>query len=223
MSVDPARGAAVVPPVRQAGLLRRRTNRRESLCNSLVALNAATGKVVWHQQLVHHDLWDYDVASQPVLAELVRDGKNLARWCRPRKWVFCSFSIGKPARRCSTSASDRCPAPTFRVSSRGPTSPSRAAAATRVASRVRPEDAWGSPSGTAAVVAIGSPQTGARRHLHAPSLEGTILYQATRAAATGAVLHSDSERSGPSCRSTTLPMVVELSSRPMKCELRRLG
>jgi len=35
--------------------------------NSVVALRASTGKLVWHFQVVHHDLWDYDVASQPTL------------------------------------------------------------------------------------------------------------------------------------------------------------
>ena len=35
--------------------------------NSIVALNAATGEVAWHFQTVHHDLWDYDVASPPLL------------------------------------------------------------------------------------------------------------------------------------------------------------
>ena len=35
--------------------------------NSVVALRASTGKVVWGFQVVHHDLWDYDVASQPTL------------------------------------------------------------------------------------------------------------------------------------------------------------
>lgn len=36
--------------------------------NSVVALNASDGRLVWGQQLVHHDLWDYDTASQPVAA-----------------------------------------------------------------------------------------------------------------------------------------------------------
>ena len=36
--------------------------------NSIVALRASTGKVVWHFQTVHHDLWDYDNASPPLLA-----------------------------------------------------------------------------------------------------------------------------------------------------------
>src|SRR6185369_3457030 len=35
--------------------------------NSVVALRASTGKFVWGFQVVHHDLWDYDVASQPLL------------------------------------------------------------------------------------------------------------------------------------------------------------
>ena len=35
--------------------------------NSVVALQASTGKFVWGFQVVHHDLWDYDVASQPLL------------------------------------------------------------------------------------------------------------------------------------------------------------
>jgi len=43
--------------------------------NSIVALDAASGSVVWHQQLVHHDVWDYDVPSQPTLTTLQVDGK----------------------------------------------------------------------------------------------------------------------------------------------------
>ena len=45
--------------------------------NSVVALRASTGKVVWHFQVVHHDLWDYDVASPPLLATIVRDGRKV--------------------------------------------------------------------------------------------------------------------------------------------------
>ena len=41
---------------------------RNDYANSIVALRAATGRVVWHFQVVHHDLWDYDVASPPLLA-----------------------------------------------------------------------------------------------------------------------------------------------------------
>jgi quinoprotein glucose dehydrogenase len=42
-------------------------NGRDHYSSSVVALEAATGRVVWHFQTVHHDIWDYDVPSQPVL------------------------------------------------------------------------------------------------------------------------------------------------------------
>lgn len=45
--------------------------------NSVVAIKASTGKVVWHFQVVHHDLWDYDVASQPMLININRQGKDI--------------------------------------------------------------------------------------------------------------------------------------------------
>src|SRR6185503_853933 len=41
---------------------------RNDYANSIVALRASTGRVVWHFQTVHHDLWDYDNASPPLLA-----------------------------------------------------------------------------------------------------------------------------------------------------------
>jgi quinoprotein glucose dehydrogenase len=46
--------------------------------NSVVALRADTGKRVWHFQTVHHDLWDYDVASPPILFDWNRDGRTIA-------------------------------------------------------------------------------------------------------------------------------------------------
>src|SRR5207247_1812068 len=45
--------------------------------NSVVALRATTGDVVWHFQVVHHDLWDYDVPAQPVLVNVTREGKPI--------------------------------------------------------------------------------------------------------------------------------------------------
>ena len=43
--------------------------------NSVVALDAESGEVVWHFQTVHHDVWDYDVPSQPGLYQVWRDGQ----------------------------------------------------------------------------------------------------------------------------------------------------
>ena len=45
--------------------------------NSIVALRAATGKVIWSFQTVHHDLWDYDNAAPPLLATVRRGGRDV--------------------------------------------------------------------------------------------------------------------------------------------------
>jgi quinoprotein glucose dehydrogenase len=45
--------------------------------DSLVAVEAATGKYLWHFQAVHHDIWDYDLDTPPVLLEVNKDGKHI--------------------------------------------------------------------------------------------------------------------------------------------------
>jgi len=45
--------------------------------NSLVALDAMTGRLKWHQQLVHHDLWDYDLPAAPTLVDIKRNGRTI--------------------------------------------------------------------------------------------------------------------------------------------------
>ncbi|MFV2089801.1 MAG: pyrroloquinoline quinone-dependent dehydrogenase, partial [Pseudomonadales bacterium] len=71
LSVDEARGLVYVstssPSPDFYGGKRLGDNR---YANSLVALRGSTGEVVWHQQLVHHDVWDYDIPSQPTLTTM---------------------------------------------------------------------------------------------------------------------------------------------------------
>lgn len=45
--------------------------------NSIVALHAASGEIAWYRQLIHHDVWDYDLASQPTLVDLQHDGRTI--------------------------------------------------------------------------------------------------------------------------------------------------
>ncbi|WP_221391377.1 PQQ-binding-like beta-propeller repeat protein [Dyadobacter sp. NIV53] len=44
--------------------------------NSILALDAATGKLKWHYQTVHHDLWDYDHAAHPILVTVKKDNPD---------------------------------------------------------------------------------------------------------------------------------------------------
>src|SRR5690606_31049975 len=45
--------------------------------NSLLALDAATGKRIWHYQIVHHDVWDRDIPSTPNLVTIQKNGKKI--------------------------------------------------------------------------------------------------------------------------------------------------
>jgi quinoprotein glucose dehydrogenase len=45
--------------------------------NSIVALDVRTGALKWHQQLVHHDLWDFDLPAAPTLVDIKRDGRTI--------------------------------------------------------------------------------------------------------------------------------------------------
>ena len=78
LSVDAGRGLVFIPTGSASpdffGGERTGDNRH---ANSIVALSAATGEVVWARQLVHHDVWDYDMPAQPVLIDLKRAGETI--------------------------------------------------------------------------------------------------------------------------------------------------
>ena len=78
MAVDPERHLVFVPTGNASpdyyGGLRPGDNK---WANSIVALRAQTGELAWGFQLVHHDLWDYDSASPPLLATIVHDGRSI--------------------------------------------------------------------------------------------------------------------------------------------------
>ena len=50
---------------------------RNLYANCIVALHAATGKMAWIFQVVHHDLWDSDIAAQPMLIEVTKEGRKV--------------------------------------------------------------------------------------------------------------------------------------------------
>jgi quinoprotein glucose dehydrogenase len=56
--------------------------------NALVALDVKTGKRVWHFQMVHHDLWEYDTVGPPTLGEITVDGKRIKAVMQPSKTGF---------------------------------------------------------------------------------------------------------------------------------------
>lgn len=56
--------------------------------NSLVCLDAGTGKLVWHYQTIHHDLWDYDLPAAPTLIDITVAGKKIRAVAQVSKQGF---------------------------------------------------------------------------------------------------------------------------------------
>lgn len=80
ISVDEQRNLVIVPtgntsPDYFGG---QRDANQDYYSSSVVALNGDTGEVVWHFQTVHHDIWDFDVPSQPTLLDITIDGETHA-------------------------------------------------------------------------------------------------------------------------------------------------
>ncbi|MCU1260780.1 MAG: quinoprotein glucose dehydrogenase, partial [Bryobacterales bacterium] len=67
--------------------------------DSLVAVDALTGKRLWHFQTVHHNLWDYDIPAQPTLVTVLHDGKPVDAVAQVTKTGFTFLferTTGKP-------------------------------------------------------------------------------------------------------------------------------
>src|SRR5262249_46205013 len=78
IAVDPARNLVFVPTGSASPDYYGGERLGDDLyANSVVALRADTGAPVWHFQTVHHDLWDYDVATSPVLFDIRHNGAKV--------------------------------------------------------------------------------------------------------------------------------------------------
>jgi quinoprotein glucose dehydrogenase len=67
--------------------------------NSTLALDAATGKYIWHFQNIHHDVWDRDIPTPPALVTVTHDGKKIDAVAQPTKTGFIFLldrETGKP-------------------------------------------------------------------------------------------------------------------------------
>jgi len=77
-TVDVERGLLFVPVEKVGNDYWGGSNHGTNLySDSLLAVDAQTGKIKWYQQLVHHDIWDYDIAAAPALVDVKRNGQTI--------------------------------------------------------------------------------------------------------------------------------------------------
>jgi quinoprotein glucose dehydrogenase len=139
LSADPERDLVFIPTGSASpdyfGGLRRGDNK---WANSVVALHASTGEFVWGFQVVHHDLWDYDVASQPTLF-FWRDGTPAVAVTTKMGRVFVLNRLtGAPL----LPVEER-PAPKSDIPGEDASPTQPASTISMVPEKLNPEDAWG--------------------------------------------------------------------------------
>ncbi len=144
LSGDPERGLVFVPmgnasPDYFSG------NRRglDHYSSSTVALDAETGEAVWRFQTVHHDIWDYDVAPQPTLADVPVDGRRVPAVVQATKMGFVFVLDRETGEPLFPVEEKPVPARTVPGETVTPTQPFPTHIRPLHPLELRPEDAWG--------------------------------------------------------------------------------
>ena len=89
MSVDTERGIVVVPLTSAATDFYGGDRQGQNLfADCILALDAASGRRLWHFQTIHHDLWDWDLPAQPNLVTVRRNGRNVPAVAQVTKTGF---------------------------------------------------------------------------------------------------------------------------------------
>jgi quinoprotein glucose dehydrogenase len=111
--------------------------------SSIVALNASTGKVAWHFQHVHHDIWDYDTPSPPMLIDIEHGGKQIPAVVQNTKQGF-SFVLHRETGEPVFGVEER-PVPQSGLAGEwlSPTQPFPVSPPPLLPLELTPEDAWG--------------------------------------------------------------------------------
>lgn len=177
ISVDVERNLVFVPTGSASpdyfGGLRKGDNRH---ANSVVALRGDTGAVVWSFQTVHHDLWDYDVASQPLLYTMIRGGTRvpaIAVGSKTGNLFLLNRETGQPL----FGVEER-PVPRSHVPGEepAPTQPFPVKPAPLVPQTLTVQDAWGATEESRKWCADKVASSHSEGIFTPPSLEGTIVF-----------------------------------------------
>jgi quinoprotein glucose dehydrogenase len=222
LSVDAGRGLVFVPTGSASpdyfGGERTGDN---NYANSLVALHADTGEVAWHRQLVHHDVWDYDVPAQPMLIDIDRDNKSIPAVVQATKTGML-FVFDRETGESVFEVVER-PVPQSDVQGEAtaPTQPFPATPPLVSHAAVTPHDAWGLTFYDRGKCRDLISQYRSEGIFTPPSLQGTIESPGYAGGVNWGSTAFDSERQLVIAAVNHIPMVVTLVPRDKFDEARR--
>jgi len=189
--------------------------------DSVVAMRASTGKVVWSFQAVHHNLWDYDLPSGPSLIEVERNGRRIPVLAQPSKMGYL-FILDRDSGQPVLPVEER-PVPQGGVPGEwlSPTQPVPVATPRLVPDRLGPEDAWGLTPwdrGKCRETIAGLRREGI---FTPPSLQGSLQYPGNIGGTNWGGLSFDRSRGLIVLNQTNIPFIVQLIPRDEAQHLNR--
>ena len=211
MSVDAERGLVFVPTSSPSpdffGGLRPGDNRH---ANSVVALNVEDGAVHWAYQIVHHDVWDYDLPAQPGLYTVWRDGKAhdvVAQVTKTGHVFVLDRDTGKPFLPV-----EEMPMPASDIEGEfvSPTQPIPTSTPALVPDRIDPDDAFGVTWFDKRACAKAFTELRAEGLFTPPSRQGTLFHPFTGGGANWGGAAYDPKRNLLIINMTSLVHVVAL-------------
>lgn len=214
ISVDPELGLVYVPTSSPSpdfyGGERKGDNR---YANSVVALRGATGKVVWHFQVVHHDLWDYDVAAQPMLINLARNKRTVPAVAIGTKMGML-FVLDRRTGEPIFPVEER-PVPQTDVPGEqtSPTQPFPQLPPPLVPQQLKPEDAWGMSEKERAYCRDKIASLRAEGIYTPPSLQGSLAIPGNAGGMNWSGMAFDPVRQLLFVNTNNLPFMVKLIAR----------
>lgn len=183
--------------------------------NSVVGLRASTGEFVWGFQVVHHDIWDYDVASQPTLFTWKDGTPAIAITTKMGRVFVLNRLTGAPL----LPVEER-PVPKSDIAGEEswPTQP--ASTISLVPEKLSPEDAWGKDAQEKQWCAdkIKAARTG--EIFTPPSLQGTLVYPSNVGGVNWGSAAYDPQRHLLLVNTNRLPIFVKLIPRDELAEAR---
>jgi quinoprotein glucose dehydrogenase len=175
--------------------------------NSVVALKASTGEFVWGFQVVHHDLWDYDVASQPTLFLWKDETPALAITTKMGRVFVLNRLNGKPFLPVEERTVPKSDIPGEEA---WPTQPS---GISTVPEGLKPSDAWGTSEEERKWCADRIAASRSEGIFTPPSLQGTIVFPGNAGGVNWSSSAFDSQRHLLITNTNHLAMWVKLIER----------
>lgn len=214
LSVDPERGVVYIPTGSATpdffGGERLGNN---AMANSVIALDARTGALHWFRQLVHHDLWDFDVASQPSLIEIEREGGTIAAVAQATKSGLLFLFDRDTGEPLFGIEERKVPASRVPGEVASPTQPFPATPPLVPLAPVRPEDAWGLTFWDRGKCRNRLAELRNEGVYTPPDIQGTLLYPSYAGGVNWGGLAHDAKRGRVLAVVNQLPMIVTLIPR----------